>query len=137
MQTINVNIIQYIAVFGSLAFIALIIGLIRNRKLKEEYAILWLFFGALFLFLSIWRGALDVIARSLGIVYSPAAIFLILIIALISLLIHFSLVISRLTEQIKDISQEIGLLKLKMDEHIDDSADGDSDRDGKASGKFV
>ena len=89
--------------------------LIRNKRIKEEFAILWLFFGGVFLFLSVWRGSIEVIVRILGIAYAPAAIFLILIIAIISILIHLSLITSRLTDQAKVMIQELGLLKMEMD----------------------
>ena len=114
LENIDTNIIQYISILGSLVFIGLIIMLIRNKRIKEEFAILWLFFGGVFLFLSIWRGSIEVIARILGIAYAPAAIFLILIIAIISILIHLSLITSRLTDQAKVMTQELGLLKMEM-----------------------
>lgn len=115
LKNIDTNIIQYISVLGSVVFIGLIVMLIRNKKIKEEFSILWLFFGLVFLFLSIWRGSLEIIAQILGIAYAPAAIFLILIIAIISILIHLSLIISRLTDQAKVMIQELGLLKMEMD----------------------
>jgi len=101
LKNIDTNIIQYISILGSVVFIGLILMLIRNKRIKEEFSILWLFFGLVFLFLSIWRGSLEIIARILGIAYAPAAIFLILIIAIISILIHLSLITSRLTDQAK------------------------------------
>lgn len=115
LKSIDINIIQYISILGSVVFIGLIVMLIRNKKIKEEFSILWLFFGLVFLFLSIWRGSLEIIAQILGIAYAPAAIFLILIIAIISILIHLSLIISRLTDQAKVMIQELGLLKMEMD----------------------
>jgi len=115
LENIDTNIIQYISILGSVVFIGLIIMLIRNKRIKEEFAILWLFFGIVFLFLSIWRGSLEIIAGILGIAYAPAAIFLILIIAIISILIHLSLITSRLTDQAKVMTQELGLLKMEMD----------------------
>ena len=115
LENIDTNIIQYISILGSVVFIGLIIMLIRNKRIKEEFAILWLFFGIVFLFLSIWRGSLEIIAGILGIAYAPAAIFLILIIAIISILIHLSLITSRLTDQAKVMIQELGLLKMEMD----------------------
>ncbi len=115
LKNIDTNIIQYISILGSVVFIGLIVMLIRNKKIKEEFSILWLFFGLVFLFLSIWRGSLEIIARILGIAYAPAAIFLILIIAIISILIHLSLITSRLTDQAKVMIQELGLLKMEID----------------------
>jgi len=115
LKNIDTNIIQYISVLGSVVFIGLIVILIRNKRIKEEFSILWLFFGIVFLFLSIWRGSLEIIAGILGIAYAPAAIFLILIIAIISILIHLSLITSRLTDQTKVMIQELALLKMEMD----------------------
>jgi len=115
LKNIDTNIIQYVSILGSVVFIGLIVILIRNKRIKEEFSILWLFFGLVFLFLSIWRGSLEIIAGILGIAYAPAAIFLILIIAIISILIHLSLITSRLTDQAKVMTQELGLLKMEMD----------------------
>ncbi len=116
-DSLNVNIIQYLGIFGSILFITSIILLIRGKKLKEEYSLLWLFFGLVFLGLSLWRNSLDYIAYFIGIAYSPAALFLILIIAIVSILIHFSVVLSRITEINKILVQEIGLLKLELKEN--------------------
>jgi hypothetical protein len=109
------TIIQYVSILGSVIFIILMILLIRNRKLKEEFSILWLLFGVVFFVLSIWRGSLEVIARMLGIVYAPSAIFLILIVAIICILIHLSVTISKITDQNRIMIQEIGLLKMEVD----------------------
>ena len=133
LKNIDTNIIQYISILGSVVFIVLIIMLIRNKRIKEEFAILWLFFGLVFLCLSVWRGSLEVIARILGIAYAPAAIFLILIVAIISILIHLSLITSRLTDQAKVMIQELGLLKMEMDTMKKKSRPGppeDSDTEG-------
>ncbi len=114
MTDVDARIIQYVSILGSIVFIVLMILLIRSRKIKEEFSILWLFFGVVFLVLSLWRGSLEVIARILGIAYAPAAIFLILIIAIISILIHLSVIISRVTDQNKVLIQEVGLLKMEL-----------------------
>lgn len=110
---INIHIIQYVAIMGSVIFIASVLFLISRRRLKEEFSILWLFFGFVFLVLSVWRKSLDIIAAFLGIAYPPAAILLILVIAIISILIHFSIAISGLTERVKTLVQEVGLLKME------------------------
>ena len=112
---LNTSIIQYIAIIGSFIFILFIVELIRKKKLKEEYSFLWLALGFTFLFLSIWRGSLDILAFFLGVAYVPAALFIILFAVLIIILIHFSMVISKMKEYIKVLVQEIGLLKLELD----------------------
>jgi len=115
VKGVNMHIIQYVAITGSIVFIASVLFLISRRKLREEFSLLWLFFGFVFLVLSIWRRSLDIIASFLGIAYAPAAIFLILIIGVIAILIHFSIAISGLTERVKTLVQEVGLLKMEKD----------------------
>ena len=114
LLNVHTDIIQYISITASLLFIGLIIELIRKRKIKEEYALLWLFLGLVFLALSIWRKSLEIISYGLGIAYAPAALFLIIIAILIAILIHFSIAISKLKENNKILIQEIGLVQLEI-----------------------
>jgi len=88
--------------------------LIRSKKIKEEYSLLWLFFGMVFLLVSIFRNALEVISQWTGIAYAPAALFLLLLMAIFFILIQFSVIISKLTEQNKKLTQEIGMIQLEM-----------------------
>ncbi len=111
MQTI-----QIISIIGSLLFLLTIIELIIKKLLKEAYAIIWLIFGFLFLFFSLWRKALDYIALAIDIAYPPAMLFLLLIIALTLVMIQFSVVISHQRDQIKTLTQEIALLKQQKNE---------------------
>ena len=114
LSNVHTEIIQYISITASLLFIGLIIELIRKRKIKEEYALLWFFLGLVFLALSIWRKSLEIISYGLGIAYAPAALFLIIIAVLIAILIHFSIAISKLKENNKILIQEIGLVQLDI-----------------------
>ena len=109
--------IQIISIIGSLLFLTTIIELIRRKLLKEAYAIIWLFFGCLFLFFSCWRKALDYIALAIDIAYPPAMLFLLLIVAITLVLIQFSVVISRQSDQIKTLTQELAILKQQKDEN--------------------
>jgi len=114
INVIAANKIQYFAVASSFAMIFFILELIRKKKLKEEYSLLWLFFGGLFLFFSLWRKSLDYLAQFIGIEYPPAAIFLVLFAAMFSILIHYSTVISKMSDNIKNLVQELGLLELEL-----------------------
>ena len=55
--------VQILAITVSVALIILIISLIRKRKLREEYSIIWLLAGLSLIVFSIWRGLLDRIAE--------------------------------------------------------------------------
>jgi len=110
------NRIQIIAIAGSVSLLIFIIILIRQHRLKEEYSILWLFFTSVFILFSIWRNGLAWIADILGIAYPPAALFMILIMALFIIMIEFSLIISKQSFWIKSIGQDIGLMKQELNE---------------------
>jgi hypothetical protein len=109
--TVDINRFQILAIIGSIAFLAFILYLVRKKKLREDYSLLWLFFGGIFLVLSIWRDSLEFISRALGIAYAPAAIFIILIMCLFMIMIQFSMIISKQANQISSLAQEVALLR--------------------------
>jgi hypothetical protein len=110
------NRIQILAIIGSISLLIFIIILIRQHRLKEEYSLLWLFFTIFFIIFSVWRNGLEWISDLIGITYPPAALFLILIMALFVIMIEFSLIISKQSERIKSIGQNIGLMKQEISE---------------------
>ena len=67
-----------------------------------------------FVFFSIWRQGLEFFAGLMGIAYPPAALFLILLLAVFLILIEFSVNISRLSEQNKILAQELALLRNEL-----------------------
>lgn len=107
--------IQVVAVVGSLAVLGTILHLLRSKKLREEYSLLWLAIGLGFLALSLWRDLLTRISYSLGVAYPPAALFLILIMGAYMLLLHYSLVISKLADKNRELAQELGLLRMEVE----------------------
>ena len=107
--------IQVISILGSIALLAFIVSLLRRRKLREEYSLLWLFGGVVFLVLSIFRDMLTQIAFAVGIAYPPAALFLALIMGAYLMLLHFSMVFSKNAEKTRAMAQEIALLRLEVE----------------------
>jgi hypothetical protein len=116
LENVQVFRIQVLAVIGSILLIVFILELIRRRRLKEEFSVLWLGMGVVFLVISLFRGLLDRFSVLVGIGYPPAALFLILIMGLMVILIHFSVAISELKEANKKLAQAVGLLKSKIEE---------------------
>ena len=114
MEYIIENRIQVIAIACNLVFFYFVINLVRKKRIKEEYSLLWILFCIVFLVFSFWREGLEVLATWLGIFYAPMAFLLILILGILSILIHYSVVISRMSEQNKALVQELGLLKTEV-----------------------
>ena len=112
----DVSRLQILAIIVTAGLFILVFELVRQRRLLERYALLWLFASAVLLALSIWRGALEELASAVGIFYAPSALFAVAFGFVLVLLLHFSLVISRLAEQTKVLAQRVGLLQHEVDE---------------------
>jgi len=101
---------QRIAVIVTLLFLALVIELVRRRRLVERYALLWISASLVLVVLAVWNGALNWLADALGILSPPNALFLIGVGALFVLALHFSVAFSRLSEETKILAQEVARL---------------------------
>lgn len=103
--------IQILSILFSFFLLVLIVYLIRKKKIREEYAILWIAIFFVFLILSLFRGIIDKISLLLGIQYQPASLFLILIGCTFLLMFHFSLVISDLKKKINSMATALAILE--------------------------
>ena len=99
------------AIVTSGVLLLVILELVRRRRLLERYALLWLFSAIVLLTLAIWRGFLEDIARVIGVAYPPNALFFIAFAFVLVLLLHFSLAVSRLSDQSKVLAQRLALLE--------------------------
>jgi hypothetical protein len=104
-------------VVASLVLIGVILELIRRHQLRERYALLWLVTGIVLLGLSAWRDGLNTIAGWFGVTgYPPAVLFAIGTLFIILVLLHYSTVISRLSDQNTVLAQRLALLETRLDE---------------------
>ena len=106
--------VQIVAIAVSLALLLGVLELVRQRRLLERYAILWLFSATVLLALSAWKGLLERVAHAVGIFYAPSALFVIAFGFVLVLLLHFSLAVSRLSDQTKVLAQRLGLVEERL-----------------------
>ncbi|HXH89316.1 MAG TPA: DUF2304 domain-containing protein [Gaiellaceae bacterium] len=113
MTPLRVSIAASIA---SILLILLVFELIRSRRLRERYALLWLATGIVLLILSAWRDGLNTIAGWVGVsTYPPAVLFAVAIVFILAVLLHYSTVISRLSDQSTILAQQVALLEQRQD----------------------
>lgn len=103
--------IQILLIVVTVGLLVFIIELVRRRHLQERYALLWLLAAIVLVVLAIFRNLLEVIAHAIGIFYAPSALFVIAFGFILILLLHFSLTVSRLSDQNKVLAQYVGLLR--------------------------
>ena len=109
--------ISLAATAASLILVLVVFELIRSRRLRERYALLWLLTGIVLVILSAWRGGLNTIAGWLGVRgYPPAVLFAVGLLFVILVLLHYSTVISRLSDQNVVLAQRLALLETKLEE---------------------
>jgi hypothetical protein len=89
----------------------LIVELVRRKRLMERYALLWLLAGMTILVLGLWKGLLTRLSHAVGIYYPPSALFAVAFVFVLALLVHFSITISRLSDQSKVVAQKLALLE--------------------------
>lgn len=111
--------IMAIVVCGS--GLIVIIELIRRGRLKEKYSLLWLFAGTILLIFSSSRSLLEYVSSLVGIYYPPSFLFLLAFLFLLLITLHFSSVISGLSEKSKQLAQELALLRQEIEECTDRS----------------
>ena len=101
---------RFIAVAGSLFVLLMVLELVRRRRLKEEYSVLWILTGVVLLVLSIWYELLLKITSLIGAVLPTSTLFFFGLIFVMLMLLHFSVRVSHLERRMTSLVQEIGLL---------------------------
>jgi len=122
--------IQIVATFSAALLLVVLLELVRRRRLLERYALLWLLSAFVLLALSIWRGLLADVAELIGVVYPPNALFLIAFGFVLVLLLHFSLAVSRLSDQAKVLAQRLALIEERVGRHQEQASDHAHEEDG-------
>lgn len=106
--------IQIVAIVAAAALLIFVLELVRRRRLLERYALLWLFSAIVLLALAAWRGGLEKLAKLVGIAYPPNALFFIAFGFVLVLLLHFSVAVSRHSDQLKVLAQRSALLEERL-----------------------
>ena len=106
--------VQWYSLAGSLIFLLMVLDSVRRQRLREAYALIWIFLAVGMILISLWTDILKFISDILGILYPPATLFLLLLVGILLLLFQYSIVISMHHERILRLTQEIALLKEKL-----------------------
>ena len=109
--------ISIAATVVSVVLLLVVFELIRSRRLRERYALLWLATGVVLVVLSAWRGGLNTIAGWFGVRgYPPAVLFAVGLFFVIAVLLYYSTVISKLSDENTVLAQRLALLETRLRE---------------------
>ncbi len=110
-------VVSIVAAIASVVLLLIVLDLIRRRRLRERYALLWLATGVVLLVISAWRSGLNTIAGWVGVTaYPPAVLFAVATLFILLVLLDYSTVISKLHDQNTVLAQRIALLEQRLRE---------------------
>jgi hypothetical protein len=111
--------LQIAIITVSIIILVGIIDLVRRRKLREEYSFLWLVIGFGFITLALFPSLVEQLSSLVGTVLPVNTMFFVGLILVMLLCLYFSLRISSLTTQVKNLTQEVALLEARLQNKIE------------------
>ena len=99
---------------ASIILLLAVLELVRRRRLREKYALLWILTAIVLLILSLWRGLVDSVAIALGISYGPLITIAVGALFVLVVLLHYSTVISALTDRSAVLAQQVAMLEERL-----------------------
>ncbi|ACX51267.1 hypothetical protein Adeg_0091 [Ammonifex degensii KC4] len=106
--------VYYLTFFLGLGLGLVVLELVRRRWLRERYALLWLLTGLSLMLFSWKRSLVEGLARTLGIYYAPSALFLLGFFFLLLLNLQYAVALSRQSEMVVRLAQEVALLRQEI-----------------------
>jgi hypothetical protein len=106
---------QIFALLVSILIFVAVVDLVRKRRLREEYSVLWLVTSVLMFVLVLRYEWLVALTTLIGAGLPTTTLFLCSIIFLMLLSVQFCIKISKLTDQVKNLSQENALMKAEFE----------------------
>ncbi len=123
---------RIVAAVLAIAFMAMILELIRRHRLQERYSVIWFVAGIAMLTGAAFPDLLRVLANALGVRDVTIALFSLLFLLLLGLALSFSVIVSRQAEQITRLAQEQALEGAREDGAGSDGGAGGAERSLKA-----
>jgi hypothetical protein len=104
---------RILAAVIAVAFMLLILELIRRDRLQERYSVIWFVAGLGMLAGAAFPGLLKLVADAMGVRDTNVALFSIVLLLLLGLALNFSVIMSRQAAQITRLAQERAIEKAR------------------------
>lgn len=103
-----------IFIISSITLLLIVLELVRRRRLREEYAWLWLLTSIVYLAMALSPALGKWVANFIGASSAALAFTFLGLQFLVLILIQFSSNLSRLTTQIKDLAQHLAIIDCEI-----------------------
>jgi hypothetical protein len=107
--------LQVIMIIASLLFLIFVVIMVRNKKIELKYTLIWLLTGLIFIVLALFPGILKYLSALMNIKEPVNTLFLSIIFFMLLIIFTLTIAISRNANRVKTLTQEIGIMKMKLD----------------------
>ena len=117
---------RVLAVIGSLCLIGVVLWLVRRRALREEHTPVWIAISSGLVLVSVVPGLLKMITRLIGAWTPSSTLFFLGEVCLVLLCLSFAIRLSKTSVQLRELGQEVAILRASLDAASDRSFSGAS-----------
>ncbi len=110
------KILQGILILSSTLFFTYIFNMVRVKKLELKYALVWILTSFSFVILALYPHILRVFSDILHIIEPVNTVFLCIIFFLLAIVFTLTLSISRNANRVKTLTQEMGIIRMELEE---------------------
>ncbi|MEB3187519.1 MAG: DUF2304 domain-containing protein [bacterium] len=114
--------VKLVALAIAAALLGIVFELVRTRRLREEYSVLWFLTGITIVLMTVFFEVLVWLTRLLGSVYPSSIFFFFALVFLMAISLHYAIRVSRLTSQLKNLAQKVALLEHATRDRVLDEA---------------
>jgi hypothetical protein len=100
----------------ALAIVGLVVEMLRRKKLREKYAVLWLIVGVVTLVLAAFPRMLNVVAEFVGVQLPSNLLFAMSILMLLGVCLHLSWEISVVEDETRTLAEEVAILRVQVED---------------------
>lgn len=104
-----------LSVAGAAVTLILIVEMLRRRRMREKYAVLWLVIGVAVLAIGIFPGLLRTASDIVNVQVPANLLFFLAGIVLLLVSAHHSAELSQLEEETRTLAEEVALLRFELE----------------------
>jgi hypothetical protein len=127
--------VERVAVVISVLLVLIVLDMVRKKRLREKYALIWLFTVAGMTLLVVWQDLLLWITALIGAIDPSSTLFLFGILFALAILLHLSIKVSEFSTQLRILAKEVAMLNARAEEPPAKSCCGDQEPGGSSGGR--
>lgn len=105
---------RVLPLLGAAVTLLAIVDMLRRRQLREKYAVLWLLVSIFVAGFALYPGSLASLSRWVGVKTPVNLLFFVAVLVLLVVSVQLSYEISRLEDETRALAEEVGILRLEM-----------------------